>query len=60
MTLKDLRKKKHLTQKQMAEYIGIGFSTYQKLEQGSRKPTNYTMKKIKEKFKSFDLNVFFK
>ncbi len=58
MKLKEFRLKKGLTIEQMAKLVGISKSMYEKLEYEERKPSVETMKKFKEIFKEFDLNIF--
>lgn len=58
MKLKQFRLNKGLTIEQMAKLVGISKSMYEKLEYEERKPSIETMKKFKEIFKDFDLNIF--
>lgn len=58
MKLKEFRLKKGLTIEQMAKLVGISKSMYEKLEYEERKPSIETMKKFKDIFKDFDLNIF--
>lgn len=44
--LKEIRKSKGLTQKDMAEKIGVAKSTYSLYESGKREPNILTIKKI--------------
>ncbi len=48
------------TQQEMADLLGISFSMYQKLEYGIVKPSVETIKKFRETFKDFDINIFLK
>lgn len=48
--LKELRKEKKLTQKQVAEYLGVATSTYAMYEQGNREPDFSTLNKIGDFF----------
>ena len=58
MTLKEFRLSKQKTVKEMADIIGISKSMYEKLESHDRTPGFNTLKKIKEKFPDFDVNIF--
>ena len=58
MTLKDYRKMKKLTQKEMAKLIGISYSMYMKVEQNVRQPGLNTLKKIKKVFNDFPIEFF--
>lgn len=58
MKLKQFRLQKGLTLEQMAKLVGISKSMYEKLEYEERKPSLETMKKFKEIFKDFDINIF--
>lgn len=48
------------TQQEMADLLKISFSMYQKLEYGIVKPSVETIKKFRETFKDFDINIFLK
>ena len=48
------------TQHEMAELLEISYSMYQKLEYGIVKPSVETIKKFRETFKDFDINIFLK
>lgn len=48
--LKELRKEKSLTQKQVAELIGVATSTYSMYERGEREPDFATLDKISKLF----------
>lgn len=56
----DYRKAIGKTQREMAELLNISYSMYQKLEYGIVKPSIETMKKFRETFKDFDINIFLK
>lgn len=62
MTLKEFREIEKKTQKEMAEYLKITKSMYEKLESNDRKPSIETLKKIKELYakyhRPFDINIF--
>lgn len=62
MTLKEFREIEKKTQKEMAEYLKITKSMYEKLESKDRKPSIETLKKIKELYEKyhrpFDINIF--
>ena len=58
MTLKDYRKKKKLTQKEMAKLIGISISSYQKIEENIRQPGTNTLKKIRKALVDFPIDIF--
>lgn len=46
------------TQHEMAELLDISYSMYQKLEYGIVKPSVETIKKFRDTFKDFDINIF--
>lgn len=58
MTLKEFRLKKKKTQQEMADLVGITKSMYEKLEYGIRSPSINTIKKFKNVFKDFNVNIF--
>ena len=58
MTLKEFRTKKRLTQREMAEKIGITKSMYEKLEYNQVNPSIETIRKFKDAFKDFNPNIF--
>lgn len=58
MTLKEFRTKKRLTQREMAEKIGITKSMYEKLEYNQVNPSIKTIKKFKEAFRDFNPKIF--
>lgn len=58
MTLKEFRTKKRLTQREMAEKVGITKSMYEKLEYNQVNPSIETIRKFKEAFRDFNPNIF--
>lgn len=50
MKLKELRKKKNLTQEQVAKYLNISQRTYSGYELGKSEPTIETLKKLADFF----------
>ncbi len=58
--LMNYRKEIGKTQQEMANLLKISYSMYQKLEYGIVKPSVKTIKKFKEVFKDFDINIFLK
>lgn len=58
--LMNYRKEIGKTQQEMADLLKISYSMYQKLEYGIVKPSVKTIKKFKEVFKDFDINIFLK
>ena len=48
MELTNARKSKHISQKELAKYLEIDLSTYNKYEKGSRKLSNEVVKKLAE------------
>jgi len=59
MNLKDLRLKKKLTQKQLAELLGMSTSHIQKLETGTRKPGLVVAKKLAKLYNVSINRLFF-
>ena len=62
-TMKELvnyRKEIGKTQREMAELLGVSKSMYEKYEYGIYKPSIKVMKRFKEIFKDFDINIFLK
>lgn len=53
--LKEARKAAHITQQELAEYLGVHRSTVANYEIGRRKPTFLELKKIAEKLR-IDVN----
>ncbi|EGT4969104.1 TPA: helix-turn-helix transcriptional regulator [Clostridioides difficile] len=58
--LSKFRKKLGLTQKQLAERIGISKSYYSKIEGNFKKPGRGFLEKFKNTFPNEDMNIFFK
>lgn len=57
--LYNLRKDLNLTQKEMADKIGIQAIFYSKIERGEKNPSLKTLKKIKKAFPNLDIaNIF--
>ncbi|HBG7381053.1 TPA: helix-turn-helix transcriptional regulator, partial [Clostridioides difficile] len=54
------RKNLGLTQKQLAERIGISKSYYSKIEGNFKKPGRGFLEKFKNTFPNEDMNIFFK
>ncbi|OFZ25209.1 MAG: hypothetical protein A2381_12270 [Bdellovibrionales bacterium RIFOXYB1_FULL_37_110] len=54
--IKKMRKERGITQKQLAEYAGVSFSTINRLEKGERNITWGTVKNILEVF-GYSLSV---
>lgn len=48
------------TQKEMAELLGVSISMYTKYEYGLYKPSLKVIKKFREVFSDFDINIFLK
>lgn len=48
------------TQKEMAELLGVSLSMYTKYEYGLFKPSLKVIKKFREVFSDFDINIFLK
>lgn len=59
--LSNFRNKKELTQKEMAEKLGVSVSFYSKIEQGRKNTSFNFIKKFKEVFPDADIDkLFFK
>lgn len=58
INLKELRKQKSLTQEEVSERIGITRSSYTNIENGERRPSVETAKKIAAVL-GFDWTLFF-
>lgn len=54
-----IREKEKITQKEMAEKIGISFNMYQALEYGLRNPSLKTMNKLKQAFPRSNIDKIF-
>ncbi|OKL36225.1 helix-turn-helix domain-containing protein [Domibacillus mangrovi] len=57
--LKQFRKEKKLTQREMADYIGVSLSMYEKVERGYIKASRNFMDALKEKYPQIDIEQFF-
>ena len=57
--VRNLRKEKNMTCRNMAEAIGVSRSLYEKAEYGDKIPGRKFMEKFKRTFPSFDMNIFF-
>lgn len=57
--LKSFRENQQLSKDSMAKEIGISKSLYEKVEYGSRPPSQNFLRKLKKRFPSFDVNLFF-
>ncbi|MFU2419071.1 helix-turn-helix transcriptional regulator [Peptacetobacter sp. AB800] len=57
--LRDYRKQLNKTQIEMAEILGVSFSTYRKIETGIRNPSYNFLKKLKNTFPDIDVNKIF-
>lgn len=57
--LASFRKNKGYTTKDMARIIGVSQSLYEKIEFGARLPSRSFLKKFKDKYPDFDMNIFF-
>lgn len=58
--LKKIRNKRKMTQKEMAEKIGVSISYYSKIEGGFKEPSYQFLKKLYANFEGLDMNLFFK
>ena len=57
--LKELRLNRGYSRKQMAKLLDISLSQYDKVEFGQRMPSQTFLRKFKQKFPEFDMNIFF-
>jgi len=57
--LANFRKSLSLSQKEMANKIGVSISSYTKIESDHRSPSFNFIKKIKLNFPEFNTNIFF-
>ena len=57
--LKRLRAENGLTLEGMAERLNTSLSLYTKLEYGDRQPSREFLKKVKDAFPDYDMNIFF-
>ncbi len=58
--LTELRKSKNMSTCDMADFIGVSESLYNKIEYGARQPSRSFMQKFKQAFPEYDMNIFFK
>ncbi|MCP0885889.1 helix-turn-helix transcriptional regulator [Ligilactobacillus sp. WILCCON 0076] len=58
--LKEFRKKKGLKQQEMADVLKISYSHYVKVENDFVNPSFELLKRIKEKYRDFNVNKLFK
>lgn len=56
--LVDYRKAIGKTQREMAELLNVSKSMYEKYEYGLYKPSLKVIKRFREVFKDFDINIF--
>lgn len=57
--LKELRKEANLSQKAMADKLGVSESFYYKIESGEREISRAFLEKVKNAFPAYDMNIFF-
>lgn len=57
-TLKEFREAIGKTQVEMAQELGISKSFYEKIENGTRKPSREIIEKIKTIYPLIDVNIF--
>ena len=57
--LKEFRLNHGYSRKQMAEFMNISLSQYDKVEFNQREPSQRFLKKFKQAFPEFDMNIFF-
>lgn len=57
--LKDFRRKKGLSQREMAEIWGVTLSFYSKIEYGLKAPSLQKIKEFKENFKDANIDKIF-
>lgn len=58
--LVDYRKAIGKTQREMAELLGVSTSMYTKYEYGIYRPSIKVIRRFREVFKDFDINIFLK
>lgn len=58
-SLVEFRRIKKLTQARMAMELGVSLSFYQKVEIKTKKPSREFLRKLKDAYPEFDLNIFF-
>jgi transcriptional regulator with XRE-family HTH domain len=59
MDIKDLRLSISLNKVKVAKRIGVSISLYDKVERKERLPSRKFLKKVKDSFPDFDMNIFF-
>jgi len=57
--LKHFRNEKRLTQQEMADFIGVSLSMYEKVERGYIKASRNFMDAIKARYSQIDINKIF-
>lgn len=57
--LKAFRENQQLSRSSMAKEIGVSKSLYEKVEYGIRLPSQNFLCRLKKRFPSFDVNLFF-
>lgn len=57
--LKQFRNEKKLTQQEMADFIGVSLSMYEKVERGYIKATRNFIDAIKTRYSQIDINKIF-
>lgn len=57
--IKNFRLQRGLSRKKMAEILNISLSQYDKVEFNQRPPSQSFLKKFKQAFPEFDMNIFF-
>ena len=57
--LKDFRKRSRYTTLEMADFLGVSFTMYEKIENGRRCMSSNFLKRFKKAFPDFDMNKFF-
>ncbi len=57
--LKEFREELGYSKQQLADFLNISKSLYEKVEWGVRLPSQAFLFRFKQKFPSFDMNLFF-
>lgn len=57
--VREVRLNHGYSRKQMANLMNISLSQYDKVEFGQRPPSRMFLKKFKQAFPEFDMNIFF-
>lgn len=57
--LKEIRKEKQLTQQEMADYIGVSLSMYEKVERGYIKASRNFIESFKNQYPHIDIDYIF-